>query len=425
MEDSARRATAKKRLHVNQRVSGALGEYMEGPTKRRRRQRLFGHIISAVGERKYLVRFDDGTEKECPSAVLRVEKVAASIPPDMHLPIASTVMEVMEAEDVLEEVADQDEEAELPDLPEVEDEEAAAEEQAGEEEAEEVVEEVAAAGDSSGMIGQIPTENEVTNGTSGKDYTTIKRQAWDKVKSLLGQEVVVKTKKNGSMTWKVIESIDNDNVILEHDNSQYGLKDFSCSHYKKSEIVASIFLRLMFRDWREKLEKLNKAVLASKSKCRLFTSKEFLTGLAIIIGAAEFARRGCDLFSVKDQLVDDDDDDDNDAWPSLCQDPHFEQYMPFSRWKDLRRFFPEIFVDEGKKETDPWYRFSSAIDEFNSLCQSEVLCSKWISIDETMSAWKPRKTALGGLPNISFIVRKPEPLGKTLRTNKHFLQTYF
>jgi hypothetical protein len=28
-----------------------------------------------------------------------------------------------------------------------------------------------------------------------------------------------------------------------------------------------------------------------------------------------------------------------------------------------------------------------------------------------MSAWRPRKTALGGLPNISFISRKPEPLG--------------
>jgi hypothetical protein len=77
----------------------------------------------------------------------------------------------------------------------------------------------------------------------------------------------------------------------------------------------------------------------------------------MIIGAAEFTRRGCDLFSVKDQLVDDDNDDDNDVWPSLCQDPHFEQYMPLSRWKDLRRFFAEIFVDEGKKETVPWYRF--------------------------------------------------------------------
>jgi hypothetical protein len=33
MKDSMRRANANKRLHVNQRVSGALGEYINGPTK--------------------------------------------------------------------------------------------------------------------------------------------------------------------------------------------------------------------------------------------------------------------------------------------------------------------------------------------------------------------------------------------------------
>jgi hypothetical protein len=61
------------------------------------------------------------------------------------------------------------------------------------------------------------------------------------------------------MTWKVIESIDNNNVIPEHDNLQYGLKNFSCGNYRKSEIlIAKIFLHLMFRDWREKVEKLNK-----------------------------------------------------------------------------------------------------------------------------------------------------------------------
>jgi hypothetical protein len=79
--------------------------------------------------------------------------------------------------------------------------------------------------------------------------------------------------------------------------------------------------------------------------------------------------------------------------------------MPFSRWKDLRCFCPEIFADAAKKETDPWYQFSLAIDEFNSICQSELVCSQWISIDETMSAWKPSKTSLGGLPNISFMTR--------------------
>jgi len=96
MEDSVRRATANKRLHVNQRVSGALGEYMEGPTKHRHRQRLFGHIISAVGDWKYLVRFDDGTEKECPSAVLRVEKVVANLPPDIQIPVPSNTVEAAE-----------------------------------------------------------------------------------------------------------------------------------------------------------------------------------------------------------------------------------------------------------------------------------------------------------------------------------------
>ena len=63
----------------------------------------------------------------------------------------------------------------------------------------------------SGIIGQLPTEQEAAL-ASGKDYATIKKIAWDKVKSLLGQEVVVKTKKNGSMTWKVIDSIDPDPV---------------------------------------------------------------------------------------------------------------------------------------------------------------------------------------------------------------------
>ncbi len=52
--------------------------------------------------------------------MLRVEKVAASLPPDVQVPIASTHVEAMEAEDAQEEIADQDEEAELPDSPEVE-----------------------------------------------------------------------------------------------------------------------------------------------------------------------------------------------------------------------------------------------------------------------------------------------------------------
>jgi hypothetical protein len=78
--------------------------------------------------------------------------------------------------------------------------------------------------------------------------------------------------------------------------------------------------------------------------------------------------------------------------------------MPFSRFKDFRRFLPEIHVDESKKESDPWYQFSGAVGEFNFIRQTRVKCSSWICADESMCAWRPRTTALGGLPNISFVV---------------------
>ena len=36
--------------------------------------------------------------------------------------------------------------------------------------------------------------------------------------------------------------------------------------------------------------------------------------------------------------------------------------------------------------------------------------------DKSMISWNPQSTAFGGLPNISFIPRKPEPLGTELKT---------
>jgi hypothetical protein len=135
---------------------------------------------------------------------------------------------------------------------------------------------------------------------------------------------------------------------------------------KKSEIISSIFLRFLFKEWRTKVDKLNEAVLASKCKCRLFTPKEFLVGIKIIIGAAEFAKRGSDLFAVKDQAGE---EEDNEVWASLCHELHFEQYMAFGRWKDFRRFFPEVFADAEKKSSDPWYQFSSALTNLTTFAK--------------------------------------------------------
>ncbi len=132
-------------------------------------------------------------------------------------------------------------------------------------------------------------------------------------------------------------------------------------------------------------------------------------GLALIIVAAEFSQKGADLFGSKNVEL-----DDEDVWHSISTSTHFEQYMAFSRFKDFRCFLPAIYSDESKKDTDPWYQFSVAIDEFNLIRNTKCVSSKWICADKSMCSWRPRTTALGGLPNISFVVRKPEPLVKLI-----------
>jgi hypothetical protein len=101
-----------------------------------------------------------------------------------------------------------------------------------------------------------------------------------------------------------------------------------------------------------------------------------------------------------------------ELWPSISPNLQFEQFMAFSHFKDFRRFLPSIYANESLKGKDLWWEFAGAVDEFNLIRHTKLTFSEWISADETMCAWRPRTTALGGLPNISFIVRKPEPLGK-------------
>jgi hypothetical protein len=407
MEDSIRRATANKRLYVNQRVSGAVGDYIEGPTKRRRRQRLYGIIVGAIGEKRYMVRFDNGTEKECASGTLRVEKMHASLPPDVNLPVQAPnePNPYVDVNEVEEEVVDQDENEPLELLPDDEMDDADADDD-GDNDVD--VSNSTDANDNTGQellhLSFIPIT---------KDYASIKQNAINKIDSMVGQTVTVSTRNNGSMTWTVIKSHQPEDVIPEKEvDVTYGLKEFKSNDYKRSEIFCLLFLKLMFKDWQKSLAIMNTAIRASTTKTRQFKEKEFLIGLGILIGAAESEKRGCDLFLVRDQFDDDGEIDDEENWTSLISDPNFDKFMSYCRWKEFRRFFPEVYVDNNIKEQDPWYQFKSAVDEFNDIRKTVLVDTSWITIDESMSAWKPRTTATGGLPNISYIVRKPEPLGK-------------
>jgi hypothetical protein len=60
--------------------------------------------------------------------------------------------------------------------------------------------------------------------------------------------------------------------------------------------------------------------------------------------------------------------------------------------------------------------FEKMVADFNTNRSEVMHFSAWGTTDESMGAYQPRVTKCGGLPNISFIKRKPKPLGTEFKT---------
>jgi hypothetical protein len=78
-----------------------------------------------------------------------------------------------------------------------------------------------------------------------------------------------------------------------------GLIDFILSSYRQDEVLCQLFLHLSF--WKAKVSLLNETVRHLKVKVKIFSAQKFLIGLGLLIGAAEFAQKGKDLFISQDQ----------------------------------------------------------------------------------------------------------------------------
>jgi len=123
-----------------------------------------------------------------------------------------------------------------------------------------------------------------------------------------------------------------------------------------------------------------------KGRVKPFRDDEFLVALGLLIGSVEYGTRGKELWvtsSHKDGGI----EGEVEKWESFVCHPNF-------------------------KGSDDWFSFSPAVEEFNELRAKRVNAHVWKTADESMSSYRPRTTKLGGLPNISFVMRKPEPLGK-------------
>jgi hypothetical protein len=85
------------------------------------------------------------------------------------------------------------------------------------------------------------------------------------------------------------------------------------------------------------------------------------------------------------------------------------------RFQQLKRVIPTAF--HGDDEADPWNQINSIIDGFNNNRARKVAASFCKVHDESMIALKPRTTKTGGLPFLSFILRKPKTIGTEFKVS--------
>eukprot|EP00873_Tetraselmis_striata_P011765 jgi/Tetstr1/432029/TSEL_021502.t2 len=132
--------------------------------------------------------------------------------------------------------------------------------------------------------------------------------------------------------------------------------------------------------------------------------REYVRFWGLIIAGALYSQQGRDLWAT------------NITFDGLRDQPNFQRYMPLHRFKYIRSLIKYAKADLDSTVRDPWAWFRRAATEFNANRASILNTGIFATMDESMSAYQPRATKQGGLPNLNFIYRKPKPLGTEMKT---------
>ena len=259
------------------------------------------------------------------------------------------------------------------------------------------------------------------------------RDAVAEIKSETGRKIKVKSKKE-EMVWTIVGESLVFQKQQQRTNNKLGIKDLSIlKEIENSALpLAELFLKLSFRngEWERALVNMNRKIeefntnlersnkhcdsQSTKGSVKPFTKKEFLCCIALVVGASDCSDKGEALWSNSKSKGK---KDEQRHWETICEKTDFRKYIPLYRFKHFRTFFPKLWEEDQHSATDPWWKFSSAVRDFNEIRKELILPSEIIAVDESMSAFRPQTTSTGGFPNISFIARKPENLGTEFKSS--------
>lgn len=208
----------------------------------------------------------------------------------------------------------------------------------------------------------------------------IKEYTWRVVQDHIAQNPPTSYERHGMIGFKTSD------FNAQPNDDQYNHPFFKLVHF------------LWPGDWRKQLSKLNDAIRSDNAipEC---TEDEWWNFWGIMIFAGSVGVGSADkLFDKgKHKII--------KELPSIDLSERMKKY----RFQQLKKLIPAAF--HGDDSTDPWNPVRALINGFNNNRARNVAASFCKVHDESMSSWRARTSKLGGLPFLSFILRKPKPLG--------------
>ena len=180
----------------------------------------------------------------------------------------------------------------------------------------------------------------------------------------------------------------------------------------ESRAIHSIFQTLYPVNWRRSIRRLNEAIKKDGAQTRKkgkneVSANEYWVFLGLLLLCAVQKSGGVDgLFRSK-------------VTDGILKRVDASEYMSYSRFKYIKQFWMsqfELQLNDEDKEVQKWWRVGHLVQGFNNNRRRTVAASRVKTMDESMSAYRPQTRKTGNLPNISYILRKPEPLGTELKT---------
>ena len=109
-----------------------------------------------------------------------------------------------------------------------------------------------------------------------------------------------------------------------------------------------------------------------------------------------------------------------DLWATqrvgLMPPPDFGRFLSKDRFQRILRYWARGLSEEREVlRLNPWATIDPWVDGFNEARFREILPGSLLTPDEMMMEWTG-KSGFGGLPHLSYIKRKPKPLGTELKS---------